>query len=267
MASECVAVCAHVQASAFLFQGLRKGGMSGISSQTVLALTVSATTLVIKKLWWKVDALAHHRQPSIKTTWEINTAGFFVNAVLLMMSLYMLRKKQAGPKDNVEKDKEEVQDDFGRKATHHMWFKVFGQTRSPPACSHWGLIYLGAFFLSFVTALASCSFSLAALVAWAIRRPTAMMAIYENYIRGLLVLPQLHVSQKAGVVPPALALWIAMQGFVDIVELAADGIQLANMCYMVGDFMSLLFVSDYLWLFLKSKLRGQKFVDIQMYEV
>jgi hypothetical protein len=265
MFSDLVAVGRHVQVSAFLFYGLRRGMMSGLSTQTVVAVTMSACLLVIKKFWWKVNEMLQHHQPKVTTEWECETGGFCVSAILLLMSLHMLHKKKA----NAKEDRDETEDDFGRKEVRYLWFKLFPQTRAPPAYLHWCLIYVGALALTCVTAWVSSSFSLAALAAWALRRPTAMMAIFDNYIRGLLVLPQLHVSQKTGVISPAVAIWIALIGVVDVTELATDGIvfSVANMCYIVGDLISLLLVSDFMWVFFKALWRGKKFVEIQMCEV
>jgi len=258
--SDHMAVAAHVQVSAFLLYGLRKGVMSGLSAQTVMALSVSACLLVVKKFWWKV---VNRHDPDITTAWTCQASGFCLSAILLMASLQMLHKKKTSPKE----DKGEMEDDFGRKEARYLWFKVFRRSGAPPMYLHWGLIYVGALLLAFTTAWASSSFSLVALYVWAKSRPTAMIALFDNYIRGLLLLPQLHVSQKAGVISSALAFWIALIGAVDFVELASDGIRVTSMCYIIGDFMSMLLVSDFMWIFFKAMWRGKQFVEMQMYEV
>lgn len=259
------AVCSHTSVSVFLFHGLRKGSISGLSSQTVVSLFVCSVFTVVRKMWWPVNSWLRSRPININSTWALQFVVCFADALFLMASAYMVRRMKPHAKGNHDKDGNEIEDDFGKKLTNHCWYTVAGVNRAPPTYLHWGLIYLGALFMSFIAAWASVSFSFAALGSWATKRPTGLIATFENLMRGSGLLPQLHVSQKQGVVSPALALWIALLGAVNIVELISDGAQLVDLCYIAGDVFSLVLVSDFLWIFFKSRLKGEKFVEIPMY--
>jgi hypothetical protein len=76
------------------------------------------------------------------------------------------------------------------------------------------------------------------------------------------------MSRRAGYVSPSLALWIAMMGVVDVVELLADGIFFSELCYVIGDVISFVIISDFMWLFIKSRLKGKAVVEMPLnYEV
>merc|ERR1719473_544845 len=145
---------------------------------------------------------------------------------------------------------------------------MLSHRRAPPSHLHWAIIYFAALLMSFLSAWVCVSLSFAELRSWATSRPTAMMAIFMNSIRGLAWLPQLHISRKVGVVSPGLALWIAMLGTTDIVELIRDGTVFTKyvhgICYIVGDVISLVLIADFMWIFFKSRLLGKTIVEIPM---
>merc|ERR1719291_900674 len=176
--------------------------------------------------------------------------------------LMLARAKRDMKSDCATGSRSDDADDFGRSFVRGCWFKMFGYGKPPPPMLHWAVVYAGVCWLSFALATASTGFSLPALWAWATDRPTAMFALLINSTRAFALLPQLHMSRKTGVVAPGLALWMAMFGLLDLVEVLDDGIFGTQLCFLVGDIMCLLLVSDFLYLFVKSRLRGSKAVPI-----
>jgi hypothetical protein len=248
----------QASANAYLFQGLRKGVISGISLQTVVASAVCGVLIFIHKVYWLILNLLNGVVPLLGVDAYLQKVVAFVNMCLLLVCVRMCWKAKAC----VKGDSASSDDDFGKLISRSIWQKVFGHESYPPACLQYSLIYVVAATLAFFTALASTSFSLSALATWAYDRPTAMTAILDNFLRGLALLPQLHLSRKAGVVAPTLAAWIALMGFVDVVELMVDGVQWSSLVYTFGDAFSLALVSDFMYLFVRSRLRGQKAVEI-----
>lgn len=162
-------------------------------------------------------------------------------------------------------DDKDLEDDFGRSLTRYIWFKVRGVSRSPPAYLHWSLIYVASTLLTVLGAWASSGFSVPALCEWASDRPTAMFAIFVDFHRGVGLLPQLHMSRRSGYVCPGLAVWIALMGVANIVELLADGFVFMDVSsYVTADIISFALVSDFMWIFIKSRMKGQKVVELPL---
>jgi hypothetical protein len=251
----------HASVSGFLFNGIRKNVIAGLSGQTLLAMTVCSLTLVMKKLWYPL-----HGRGSLNTEWALETTGWAVEAVLLLCCAYSLfaQKMEAKPSTH-EKDSE---DDFGRSQMRCIWFNLPGLTRLPPTCLHWCIVYAATLFLAFFAAFVNVGFSMFALGRWVRGHPTGTMAIFVNTLRGVGLLPQLHMSRRAGYVSPGLAFWMAMMGVVDVVELLADGICFSELAYVIGDIISFVLISDFMWLFIKSRLKGKAVVEVpHNYEV
>jgi hypothetical protein len=247
----------HASVSGFLINGVRKNVISGLSGQTLLAMTLCSLTLVMKKLWYPLRGY-----PSVNTVWELETSGWAVNTVCLLCCMFSLlaQKMEAKPPTN-DKDSE---DDFGRSQIRCIWFNLPGQTRLPPTYLHWCMVYAATVFLAFFAAFVNVGFSMFTLGVWVRRHPTGTMAIFVNTLRGVGLLPQLHMSRRAGYVSPGLALWIAMMGVVDVVELLADGVFFSELCYIIGDVISFVIISDFMWLFIKSRLKGNAIVEVPL---
>jgi hypothetical protein len=197
--------------------------------------------------------------------WECEIGGWAIDAALLLGCTYslLMQKTKAKPAT----DDKDSDDDFGRSQMHYSWYKS-GRNHTPPAYLHWCLVYAATALLWFVVALTNVGFSLFALRTWVWKHPTGSIAIFVNLLRGIGLLPQLHMSRRAGWVSPSLASWIAMIGVVDIVELLADGIAFSDLCYIIGDLISFVVVSDFMWIFIKSRFKGKAVVEIPSeYEV
>jgi hypothetical protein len=256
----------HASVSGFLFKGVRMNSISGLSGQTLLAMTVCSMTLMMKKLWYPLHRMINQGELRVDVVWKCETSGWLVDAAFLICCTYSLfwQTIEAKPSAN-DKDSE---DDFGRSQVRWVWFNLPGLKRSPPAYLHWCVVYAATIFLTVFAALTNVGFSIVALCSWAQRHPTGSMAIFINILRGIGLLPQLHMSRRTGYVAPGLAAWIAMMGVVDLVELLADGIFFTDLCYVIGDIISFVVVSDFMWIFIKSRLKGKAVVEIpQEYEV
>lgn len=247
----------HASVNAYLFQGLRTGIISGISQQTVLATAACSVLVFVQKIWFLALNWCYGFQMELSAAKQMQKFLSFVSMLLVLGSVYIVRKSKDAKKGECE-----AEDDFGKKAARNMWHAMFGYRNPPPSWLHYSLIYVAAVVLAFLTAWASCTFSFSVLAAWALERPTAIIALLDNFLRGLGLLPQLHISRKAGVVSPGLAVWIAMMGVIDIVELWDDGINLHTLCYAFGDIVSFVLVSDFMYLFVRSRLRGQSVVQL-----
>lgn len=256
-------ICTHLGVSVFLLRGLRNGVITGISPQTVVVFAVNAFLLVLQKVYWKIVNRLYGLPFEFTSLWVFELLADGADALVLCACVYALRNSKRGS----DQMKEHAQDDFGKKEARYLWSMLGGQ-RAPPAYLYWGVVYLLSFIMSFFAAWASTSFSLVELYDWASSRPTAMMAILINFMRGLSWLPQLHVSRKVGVVSPGLALWIAMLGAIDLIELLRDSTvftkYIHGVCYIVADVISLLLISDFMWIFFKSRLQGKTVVEIPM---
>jgi len=260
----------HASVSAFLLRGVQREVMLGLSGQTLLAMACSAVLTVAKKLYFPITADLIHLKPLAEDAeWYPETAGWVVDTVLLLCCTRLFLQQRVSAKSALN-DKE-LNDDFGRRQTRSLWFTMSRQQRPPPTYLHWSLIYIAAALLAFLSAWGQVGFDLSALGKWAAERPTAMIAIFVNFLRGLALLPQLHMSHRTGHVAPGLALWIAMMGSVDMIEfindLVADGFVLSDACYCIGDAITFLLVSDFLWLFIKSRARGRTAVEMPMVDV
>lgn len=265
-----VVVGTYCSASAFVYNALRKGIIQGLSAQTILALTTCEVLHVIKKCWYPVNDWMHNmpidRTIDVDAGWKLQTWGSVICGLLGVASLLLMDKRLQPKTANDINEKEKYDDDFGRKQTHHLWYAVFGQDREPPALLHWGLLYAAAVTIGLLTALASAGFSPWKLVAWVIDDPTSIIAILDNYIRAFSWLPQLHISRKVGVVSSVLAFWVATLGTVDIVELLYDGVRLVDFCYIAGDLISVLLIADFMYIFIVSRIKGEKELELPMYE-
>jgi hypothetical protein len=250
----------HASVSAFLFQGVRNGFVSGLSGQTLVAMTICPVLAVAKKLYFPVCDLLAGKSYTENTAWQLETAAWVVDVAISLGCVYLLFLRNTGEKA-ASKDRLS-EDDFGRSHTRDIWFDMLRQRRYPPKHLHWYLLYLVTAVLTALAAWGQVGFSLSMLAAWASERPTAMMALYFNFLRGIGLLPQLHLSRRAGHVAPSLALWMAMKGTVDIIEVLLDGILYTDACYLIGDVIAFLCISDFMWIFLKSKIRGQSVVAI-----
>jgi hypothetical protein len=236
---------------------------AGISGQTLQGMTVCSMLIVIQKFIFPIHDLLHSESPDVDALWAYETAGWIVDTALMLSCAYLIRQRRMG-KQSVSNDKD-IEDDFGKSQTLHIWFGIAGLQRSPPTFLHWHLVYFATSVLAFLAAWGQSCFSLVTLAAWAWERPTAMIAIYVNLLRGISLLPQLHYSRRNGHVVPAVALWIALKGMVDIIELGADlldGTEWSDFCYFFGDGIAFLLVSDFLWLFIKTRAAGQAVVTI-----
>jgi hypothetical protein len=223
-------------------------------------------TLIMKKLWYPLHQLVNQGTFSVNAVWKYETAGWAVDAALLLGCTYSLftRKKDAKPSENDRED----EDDFGRSQMRCIWFNLPGRKCAPPTYLHWCFVYAATAILTVLAAWVNVGFSIFALGTWVRRHPTGSIAIFVNLLRGIGLLPQLHMARRAGHVSPGLAFWIAMVGVVDIVELLADGIALSDFCYIIGDVISFVVVSDFMWIFAKSRFNGKAVVEIPLdYEV
>jgi hypothetical protein len=252
----------HASVSAFLFRGLQTRMMPGLSTQTMLGMTLCSVMIVSKKFAFPVYDLMYGRRPQEfdEADWYSETAAYIIDSMLLLGCVYLLRQRQRGAKS--EADDKEIEDDFGRSQTRSFWFSISDRLGPPPAYLHWAVVYLATALFSFLAMWAQNKFSFVALLGWASEHYTAMLAVFINFMRGVALLPQLHLSRRIGHVSPGPAVWIAMKGLVDLIELVADGISFNEVCYVMGDIMTFLLVSDFLWLFVKSRVRGQVVVDI-----
>lgn len=233
--------------------------MSGLSTQTMLGMAICSFLAVAKKFYYPIFDVMHHRtRPTIDAEWTAEMLGWLADAILLSCSVYLLTQRQRVNKSRT--DDKDVEDDFARRQTRFVWFKMFD--RSPPANLHWGAIYLATIVLSFLAIFAQVKFSPATMFDWARTRPTAMIAVVINFLRGVALLPQLHLSRRIGHVAPGPALWIALKGVVDLMELVSDGFLFTEICYFMGDILTFLFSSDFLVLFIRSKARGQAVVEV-----
>jgi hypothetical protein len=202
----------------------------------------------------------------VDAIWEFEASGWAVDAALLLCCTYsLLARTMAGKPSMNDKDSE---DDFGRSQMRSIWFNLPGRRGPPPTYLHWCLVYAATLFLAFFAAFVNVGFSVFALGRWTRSHPTGSMAIFANTLRGVGLLPQLHMSRRAGYVSPGLAFWIAMMGVVDVVELVADGIFFTELCYVIGDMISFMIVSDFMWIFIKSRLKGKAVVEVPLnYEI
>jgi len=259
-------LCCLLQASAnaYLFQGLRKGIITGASSQMILAIAADSVLVFLQRMYWVVSNIVHSgrvQSLGFGAYFEKLVAG--VDMVLLLGCVYLMRNPPTTSKQSCTgmHDHDE-EDDFGKKATRELWHGVRGYRVSPPAWLHYSLVYAVGFAVALLTAWASSAFSFSALATWAYQRPTAMLAIMDNSLRGLALMPQLHMSRKSGVIAPGLAVWMALMGVNNIMEVTEDGIAWNTLCYLAGDAFSIALVADFLYLFVRSRLRGQAVVEI-----
>jgi hypothetical protein len=256
----------HASLSAFLFRSFQKELVSeaNLSVQTLHAMTLCSSLVFIQCLFFPVYDLLHFTWPSYEDpALAYETAGWAVDAALLLSCVRLIRQRQIGKK-SAPNDKD-IEDDFGKSHTLHVWFSVCGPQSPPPPYLHRYLVYFATSCLAFLAAWGQSSFSFFTLAAWALERPTAMIAIFVNLLRGIGLLPQLHYSRRIGHVASVVALWIALKGVVDIVEFGADlhdGIAWSDVCYFFGDGIAFLLVSDFLWLFIKTRAAGQAVVTI-----
>jgi len=260
----------HASVSALLLRGFQKEIMLGLSGQTLMAMVCCAVLACAKKLYFPITEDLMHLQPLQEDPeWYPETAGWATDMVLLLCCMRLFLQRRVSAKSALN-DKE-LDDDFGRRQARKLWFTMSRQQRPPPTYLHWSFIYITAALLAFFAAWGQVGFSLSALGKWAAERPTAMIAIFVNFLRGLALLPQLHMSHRTGHVAPGLALWIAMMGSVDMIEfvtdLVGDGFKLTDACYYIGDAITFLLVSDFLWLFIKSRARGRTVVEMPMVDV
>jgi hypothetical protein len=262
---------AHASISAFLLRGVQREVMQGLSGQTILAMTCCAVLTVTKKLYFPITADLIYLTPIREDAeWYPETAGWIVDTVLLICCMRLFLQQRVSAKSALN-DKE-LNDDFGRRQTRSLWFTMSGHhERPPPTYLHWSIIYITAAFLAFLSAWGQARFESSALCKWAAEQPTAMIAIFVNFLRGVALLPQLHMSHRTGHVAPGLAIWIAMIGSVDMIEfindLVSDGFALSDACYCIGDAVTFLLVSDFLWLFIKSRARGRTLVEMPMVDL
>jgi hypothetical protein len=252
----------HASVSAVVFRGLQTQMMPGLSTQTMLGMTLCSMLTVAKKFYWPIYDLMHGTKPEdfADAKWYTETSAWIADSMLLLGCVFLLCHRQRGGKSEV--DDKEVEDDFGRSQTRFVWYSVSDRLGPPPTYLHWAVIYLVTALLAFLAILMQVKFSFAALRAVASRDPTTCFAVVINFMRGVALLPQLHLSRRIGYVAPGAAVWIAMKGAVDLVELVADGISFTEICYFLGDITTFLLVSDYLWLFVKSRARGRVVVEI-----
>jgi hypothetical protein len=251
----------HASVSAFLFRGLHGKMMPGLSTQTILGMALCSVITVSKKFYYPVYDLMHGTRPQfIDAEWKSETAAYIVDSMLLLGCVYLLRQRQRGAKS--EADDKEIEDDFARSQTRSVWFGISDRLGPPPTYLHWAVVYLATALLSFLAMWAQVKFSFVVFLGWASTHPTTMLAIVINFMRGVALLPQLHLSRRIGHVSPGPAVWIAMKGIVDLVELVADGFSFDEISYFMGDMLTFLLVSDFLWLFVKSRARGQVVVEI-----
>jgi len=255
-----VVAWAHVSINAFLLHSLRKHVVSGLSFQTLMAMTFYAFLLLCKKLYWPLYYTFLGEEFMVDEDWNCETAAHAVNACVMLCCV----KVASASKDKTDDGHaQNTPDDFASTQFKHFWLNTLGRPHDPPLKLHYLLIYLVTFVTSAVVAWASRSFNLFVFLSWARSRPTAMMAIYANFLRGFGLLPQLHLSRGVGVVSAPLALWITACGLLDIFEMLSDGIfDTSKLCYTSGDLFAAALVSDFALLCIKSRLRGQKDVEI-----
>jgi hypothetical protein len=256
----------HASLSGFLFRGVQKDFITGLSRQTLLAMTVCSMVLVMKKLWYPLHNLVKGGTFVESSVWEFETTGWVVDAALLLGCTYSLLARTLDAKPSAS-DKG-CGDDFGRSQMRSIWFQMPGRKTPPPTYLHWCTVYAATAFLAFFAGLANAGFSVFALGKWARRHPTGSMALFINILRGVGMLPQLHMSRRSGYVSPGLALWMAMMGVIDVVELLADGIFFTELCYVIGDVITFVVISDFMWIFIKSRVKGKAVVEVPLnYEI
>jgi len=257
-----VVIWTHTSISAFLLRSMWENAISGLSHQTLLAMTVYAILCVIQKVYWNIYYHMKGLEYEVFPEWHYEFAGLALNAIILLACLVVAKRNPKLLRSQHNGDPDEVADSFGMRQVRYLWYMIPGQSKPPPANLHYLVVYASSFIVAFLTALASCHFSPSVLSEWANRRPTAMMAVYENFLRGFGMLPQLQVSRHVGVVSSALALWIAAFGIVDLFEMLCDGFEWSQMCYTFGDLISMIVVSDFCWVCIKSRMRGKQDVEI-----
>jgi hypothetical protein len=242
---------------------LRKGLITGASSQTILAIASHSVLVFLQQIYWPIVNLV--RNGRLQT---LGVGAYFVKSVagvdmvLLLGCVYLMRNLPMTSKESCTGRHDHDEDDFGKKTTRSLWHGVRGYRVPPPAGLHYSLVYAVGFAVFLLTGWASSAFSFSALATWAYRRPTAMLAIMDNSLRGLALMPQLHMSRKTGVIAPGLAVWMALMGVTYIMEISEDGIAWDTLCYLAGDAFSIALVADFLYLFVRSRLRGQAVVEI-----
>jgi hypothetical protein len=262
---EVVVAWSHASVSAFLFQGMRKEMISGLSGQTLLAMTMCAVLAFAKKLAFPISDFIQRLpfdEEQYDREWVCETVGWLVDASLLLGCMHMLYRSSTGGK--MSSNDKENEDDFGRSHIRYVWYNVLGRQSAPPAYFHWHVVYLATMAFAVLAVWGQARFSLSALATWVWDGPTSAIALFVDFLRGIGLLPQLHMSRRAGQVAPCLAIWIAMKGVIDVIEVLADGIVFDQMCFLVGDILSLLAVSDFMWIFIKAKLRGQVVVELPL---
>jgi hypothetical protein len=226
-------------------------------------MTMCSILVFIQKFVYPVYDILHFTWPDVDAQWAAYTAGWTVDAALMSSCVHLVWQRHIGKKS--APSGKDVEDDFGKSQTLYVWFSAYGPQSSPPVYLHWYLVYLATVGLAFLASWVQCSLSLFTLAAWAYERPTAMIAVYVNLLRGVALLPQLHYSRRIGHCAPAVALWIALKGLVDIIELIGDlidGVEWSDACYFFGDAIAILLVSDFLWLFIKTRAAGKAVVTI-----
>eukprot|EP00747_Dinoflagellata_sp_TGD_P218077 gnl/TRDRNA2_/TRDRNA2_90371_c0_seq1.p1 gnl/TRDRNA2_/TRDRNA2_90371_c0~~gnl/TRDRNA2_/TRDRNA2_90371_c0_seq1.p1 ORF type:complete len:283 (+),score=39.81 gnl/TRDRNA2_/TRDRNA2_90371_c0_seq1:69-917(+) len=261
----------HLFAALFLYHGALKGGLHGISLQCCVAQGAAALLRASQffrgirlLMYTHLSGKANLVVKGIDLCWKASAFVTIFTVIVMGAAVRSLRRN--GKMKNLDHDhNSEDLDTWGRNETSLLFQKAFG--RDPPGWLRFGLVYIVAVVFTFVISFTSCTFNPAKLYEWVVSHPNAQIAIFDNFLRGVGLLPQLHVARQAGAMPNRLALWVALLGVNNILELADDGRALlktfwSDWCYLIGDAFSLLLVSDFMWIFVVAKWRGDTAVAI-----
>lgn len=224
-------------AFAMLIRDARAGEVSGVSSQTLCALSSGMSLRVIN--------LVSHRGPLF---FAMDASLWFVTISTGFFCSYMVAKAtDAGNEDEI--------------------FQTLSRRSSISS------VYVMAACMTLVAMLVACHCSVTEAVGYVRELPTALTCTFENFLHGTALLPQLILSWRRGFVAPAALKLLLILGVKHIVELADDlsvsyqnfwagTLNIHEASFLSGDLFAAAVLLDFLYLFVTSRfLQKESKVD------
>lgn len=217
---------AEVAAYLLLMRDAHAHHVSGVSAQTCIGLSVSASLNVLNlpvsrgARWWRTLL-----------------ASLVVASVGLCCSYMVAKASDAGGEDDIILD-------GGRL----------------PRWARRSVAYWAAAAMSAVAVLASCGFSASEVLTWTRHLPAGPMCTFQNFLHGTALLHQLMLSRRQGWVAPAAARFLLILGLKHLIEFGLDlsvtwrnfkdgTLELHELSFMSGDLFAAVVLLDYLYLF------------------